>query len=143
MRKNLKQTKMKCKALIVGSFLLLSSLCASAGEPSPEDLLGKTELNGSVFHQDNHKPLRDVTITAYSAQKKEMSVTTDASGNYYFDGLKSGTYRFVFERNGYRKVTKEKVVIRSDEGFQLNIGLAEEEEFHWLPGAFQLLGGEK
>lgn len=137
---------MKCRALIVGSFLLLSSLCASAGEAPPEDLLetlGKTELNGSVFHQDNRKPLRDVTITAYSAQKREMSVTTDANGNYYFDGLKSGTYRFVFERDGYRKVTKDKVIIRSDEGFQLNIGLAEQEEFHWLPGAFQLLGGEK
>lgn len=136
---------MKCKTMIAGCLLLLTSLCAHAGsaDANLDDFLGKTELNGSVFRDDSRKPLRDVTITAYSASKKEMSVTTDANGNYYFDGLKSGTYRFVFERDGYRKITKEKVVIRSDEGFELNISMQQEEEFQWLPGALQLLGGER
>lgn len=136
---------MKCKIFFAACFFSLLSFAARAGAVvgggTPTDL-GKNELNGSVFHQENHKPLRDVTITAYSAAKKEMSVTSDVNGNYYFDGLKSGTYRFVFERDGYKKVTKEKVIIRSDEGVQLNIGMMEEEEFEWLPAAFQLHGGE-
>ena len=59
---------------------------------------------------------------------------TDASGNYAFSELKPGTYKLVFEKTGYKKVTKDKVTIRPDEGCQLNVEMDEEEEFHIVPG---------
>lgn len=132
------------KTLLAGVCCTFASLFAYAGTgiESKTDHTTRSEVNGNVFHADNHKPVRDVTITAYSASRKEMAVVTDAAGNYTFDGLKTGTYRFVFERQGYRKVVREKVAVRSDEGVQLNIGMAEEDEFNWMPGLLPMLAGE-
>ena len=138
-----KPANMKWKMAFIGSFLTLATLCVHAKDDVDGCTLSKYEVGGSVFQTDKRKPLRDVTVTAYSASKKEMAVTTDAQGNYYFDGLKPGTYRFVVEREGYRKVIKEKVSVRTDEGFQLNIDMTEESEFSWLPGSFQFMGGER
>jgi hypothetical protein len=89
-----------------------------------------------VSHIDSKKPLSNVSVTAYSISKKEKVVYTDAHGYYSFNELKAGTYRLVFEKEGYRKVTREKVIIRPDEGFQLNIEMDEEKEFKILPGSF-------
>lgn len=141
----LKPNEMYCKAAFAASMLTLTALCARAhtgGEPVLENL-SKAELNGSVYQSGSRKPISNVTITAYSANRKEMSVATDANGQYYFDGLKSGVYRFVFEHQGFRKVTREKVAIRTDEGVQINIGMDEEEEFNWLPGLLPMLGNEE
>ena len=66
--------------------------------------------------------------------KKEKAVTTDNSGNYSFNDLKPGTYKLVFEKSGFKKVTKDKVVIRGDEGSMLNIEMDEETEFPIIPG---------
>ena len=35
-----------------------------------------------------------------------------------------------------KKVTKEKIIIKTDDGFQLNIEMAEEKDFDFMPGAF-------
>ena len=63
-------------------------------------------------------------------------MVSDENGNYAFDNLKPGTYKFVFEKNGYRKVTKEKIIIKTDEGFQMNIEMMQEKDFDFVPGAF-------
>ena len=39
-----------------------------------------------------------------------------------------------FEKSGFKKVTKDKVVIRGDEGSMLNIEMDEETEFPIIPG---------
>jgi len=77
--------------------------------------------------------LKDVNVTAYLVSKKEKTVTTDEVGNYSFDELKPGTYKFVFEKAGFKKVTKEKVVVKTDEGFQLNIEMIENKDFELVP----------
>jgi hypothetical protein len=69
--------------------------------------------------------LKDVTVTAYLVSKKEKMVMTDDAGSFAFDELKPGTYKFVFEKSGFKKVTKEKIVVKTDEGFQLNIEMIE------------------
>lgn len=72
-------------------------------------------------------------VTAYLISKKEKTVLTGEDGTYAFDELKPGTYKFVFEKAGFKKVTKEKVVVRTDEAFQLNIEMIAEPGFDLLP----------
>ena len=96
----------------------------------------KTDIAGGVIHSETKKPLGNVNVIAYSASKKEKAVLTDGNGNYTFNDLKPGTYKLVFEKDGFKRVTKDKVTIRSDEGCQLNIAMDEEEAFQMLPGLF-------
>ena len=67
---------------------------------------------------------------------------TDEEGSFAFDELKPGTYKFVFEKAGYKKITKEKVVIKTDEAFQMNIEMIENIDFEIMPSPFTL-GGVK
>ncbi|MES1197996.1 MAG: carboxypeptidase-like regulatory domain-containing protein [Chitinophagaceae bacterium] len=96
----------------------------------------KDDLNGTVIDSENKKPLKDVTVTAYLVTKKEKVAWSDESGNFGFDELKPGTYKFIFEKAGYKKITKEKVVIRTDEAFQMNIEMIENPDFDLLPSPF-------
>jgi hypothetical protein len=95
----------------------------------------KTDLAGGVIHTDTKKPLINVSVTAYSTTKKEKVVFTDANGYYSFSELKAGTYKLVFEKDGYKKVTRNKVTIRPDEGCQLNIEMDNEDDLLTLPGS--------
>lgn len=93
----------------------------------------KNDLEGLVVHAENKKPLKDVNITAYLITKKEKAVHTDELGGYSFEALKPGTYKLVFEKAGFKKVTKEKVVIKTEEAFQLNIEMIESKDFDLVP----------
>ena len=123
-------------------FLLAIGLLVFAGakantDPDPcSDKKRVDEVNGIIFDSDHKKPLKDVTITAYSVSKKEKSVQTDDTGNYAFDELKPGIYKFVFEKAGFKKVTKEKVVIKTDETFQLNIEMIGSADLEMMPSPF-------
>lgn len=94
----------------------------------------KWDIAGGVVHADTKKPLGNVNVVAYGANKKEKTATTDGNGNYYFQDLKPGTYKLVFEKDGFKKVTREKVMLRPDEGCQLNIEMEESGSFMLLPG---------
>jgi hypothetical protein len=95
----------------------------------------KTDIAGGVIHTDTKKPLINVSVTAYSATKKEKVVYTDANGYYSFDDLRAGTYKLVFEKAGYKKVTKDKVTIHPDAGSQLNVEMDNEDDLQILPGS--------
>lgn len=128
---------MKPRNLLLTCIFLLAVAAASAAPTGPGTGHGKKDdLNGSVVNADTKKPLKDVSITAFLTSKKEKIVITDGSGNYTFDDLKPGTYKFVFEKDGYRKVTKEKVIVKVDEGFQLNIEMIEAPDFDLMPSPF-------
>ena len=133
---------MKLKLLLLTAGFVLTACLANAtnttpggpGAPGNGEETKKSDLAGGVVHADTKKPVGNVSVTAYSAQnKKEKVVITDAYGNYSFSELKSGTYKLVFEKSGFRKVTKEKVTIRSDEGCQLNVEMDEEGHFEIMP----------
>ena len=93
----------------------------------------KNDLAGVILHGESKKPLKDVTVTAYLISKKEKAVFTDEAGSYGFEELKPGTYKFVFEKSGYKRVTKDKVVVKTDEAFQLNIEMIESKDFDMVP----------
>jgi len=90
---------MKLKTLLVTVLFSAAALCARANT-SPgageENENKKNDIAGGVIHADTKKPLLNVSVTAYSANKKEKVVITDANGNYSFCELKSGTYKLVF-----------------------------------------------
>ena len=96
----------------------------------------KDEVNGSVTHAENKKPLEGVSVTAILASKKEKVAITDDGGSFNFNELKPGTYKFVFEKAGFKKITKEKVVVKTDEAFQLNIEMIENSDFDIMPSPF-------
>lgn len=125
---------MKRKLLLL-SLLVATAFVASANTgPGNGEESKKTDITGGVINAETRKPVGNVSVTAYSNSKKEKVVTTDNTGNYFFNDLKPGTYKLVFEKSGFKKVTKEKIVIRGDEGCQLNIELDEEAEFMIIPG---------
>ena len=108
---------------------------AKAGDNGPGDGK-KDDLNGIVIHSESKKAMKDVSITAYLVSKKEKVVLTDEDGGFSFDELKPGTYKFVFEKAGFKKITKEKVVIKADDGFQMNIEMIEKDDFDIMPSPF-------
>ena len=105
--------KPKVILLALGLFGFVAAKANSDGPGDPGTGKGKKdELNGVVTISDTKKPLSNVTVTAYLVSRKEKMVMTDDEGGFAFDELKPGTYKFVFEKAGFRKVTKEKVVVQ-------------------------------
>lgn len=129
----LNDAHMKSKILLLAVGVFGFAVANAATDPNPATKGKKDELNGFVFQSENKKPLRDVSITAYMVSKKEKTVQTDEEGNYAFNELKPGTYKFVFEKAGFRKVTKEKVVVKTDEAFQMNIEMIKDSDFDLRP----------
>jgi hypothetical protein len=126
---------MKPKLLLLISFFILGSLIAKANtDPGKKD-----DIMGSVIGAEGKKPLKDVCITAYLCSKKEKVVITDGTGAYSFDDLKPGVYKFVFEKEGYKKVIKEKITVKVDEGFQLDIEMLQDNSTDVMPSASHFL----
>ena len=133
---------MKPKTILLISTFVLGSLMAKAtnnpvcGGPGNGK---KDDIAGSVTNADSKKPLKDVSITAYYSSKKEKVTITDGCGTYSFDDLKPGVYKFVFEKEGYRKVVKEKVMVKVDEAFQLDIEMVQDHEADLMPSPSHFL----
>ena len=128
---------MKPKFLMLALGLLGFVVAKANTGPEPEPGVcvkgKKNDLAGVILHGESKKPIKDVVVTAYLVSKKEKAVQTDETGNYGFEELKPGTYKFVFEKSGYKRVTKEKVVVKTDEAFQLNIEMIESKDFDLVP----------
>jgi len=125
-------------------FLLLIAICtmgclqSRASDIDPRTSgKGINEVAGNIVDGDSKKPIGEVTVTAYSANKKEKFVITDEWGHFEFDELKTGVYKLVFEKEGYRKIVREKVAIKTDETFQMRIEMIEADGFDLLPSPFQ------
>lgn len=131
---------MKRKILFLFSALLVIGIAANAGNCGDPTICKKinkrNDINGIVLQGVTKKPIKEVSVTAYSTVKKEKVVVTDMDGSYYFDDLKPGVYKFVFEKEGYYKVVKEKVSVRTDEAFQLNIEMIEASDNEIMPSPF-------
>jgi hypothetical protein len=123
---------MKQKLLLL-TFSLMGFLMVKANVGPDPGRGKKDEMNGTVIHSESKKPLEGVTITAVLQAKKEKVVQSDETGLYAFDELRPGTYKIIFEKAGYRKITKEKVVIKTDEAFQMNIEMIENSSIEIMP----------
>ncbi len=124
-------------------FFLLSIICITgclnskaSGAENKEPGKIINEVTGSVLDGETKKPLKEVTVTAYFNSKKEKFVMTDEFGHFDFDELKSGVYKLIFEKDGYKKITREKVNIKADETFQMRIEMIDYEDFNLMPSPF-------
>lgn len=137
MRANAKTDSMKPKLALL-LFFTASAFFANANTTGAgeESVTKKADILGGVYNHDSKKPLPSVTITVYLAEKKEKVVFTDAAGLYSFDDLKAGVYKFVFEKDGYKKVTREKVTVQPDAGVQLNVEMSKHASFEFIPGPY-------
>ena len=135
---------MKYKLLLLSLFTILISFTAKANITLGDDIetVRKHDVVGGVFDISSKKPLSNVSVTAYLVAKKEKTVWTDSNGNFSFNDLKTGTYKFVFEKDGFKKVSKEKILARVDEAFQLNIAMDEHSSFDFMPGPSQFFDFE-
>jgi Carboxypeptidase regulatory-like domain len=113
---------------------------ATGDEPGKPGDGKKDELNGTVIHSETKKPVEGVSVTAILITKKEKVVATDEDGDYAFDDLKPGVYKFVFEKAGFKKITKDKVIVKTDEAFQMNIEMIELSDFDIMPSPIGLGG---
>lgn len=133
---------MKCLRLFAVAATLLAATVTKAGtKPDNNETPCKkvNEINGSVVQTGTKKPISEVSITAYFTSKKEKVMITDCNGNYAFDDLKPGVYKFVFEKEGYKKVTRENVTIKTDEAFVMNIEMVLNSETKLFPSIFHFM----
>ena len=122
------------KKILTLAVALLGYAAANANN-GPGD--GKRdEVNGIVINSESKKPMKDVSVTAILVSKKEKTAVTDEAGNFAFDELKPGTYKFIFEKAGFKKITKEIVIVKTDEAFQLNIEMIENSDHNIMPSPF-------
>jgi hypothetical protein len=129
---------MKPKFLLLISAFILASIVSKANGTDP--CIGKkADIMGKIVNATGKKPLKDVSVTAYLSSKKEKIVVTNTCGSYSFDDLKPGVYKFVFEKEGFKKVVKEKVSVKVDEGFQMDIEMLQENEADLMPSPSHFL----
>ena len=128
---------MKLKILLLSFVGMTGCLQSSATDNETLELPKEiNELSGSIVDIESKKPLKDVSVTAYLSSKKEKQVVTDEFGKFEFDEMKSGVYKLVFEKEGYRKIIKEKIIVKEDETFQFKIEMTESGDFDLMPSHF-------
>ncbi len=99
------------------------------------------DMNGFITEAETGKPMKDVNITAYSNSKKEKSVTSNANGSFTLADLKPGIYKFVFQKDGFEKVIRDKMVLKAKEDYQLIIQMSEQENiFDMMPSPLRFNG---
>jgi hypothetical protein len=120
---------MRKALMITGMLVLLTSIRSMAegqynhapGAPIDPDM-----VFGSVRHAGRDKPLKDVVITVFEENNvKSKTVLTDQEGVFGLSYLKPGTYKIVFQKDGFRKVVREKVTVKPDTGIRLDIEMEE------------------
>lgn len=132
---------MKNKLLLLLVILIVgnASVFANGRKDKKED----PDISGSITLIETGKPIKDVNITAYNVTKKEKVAVSDANGNFNIIDLKPGIYKFVFQKDGFQKVIREKVVLKTNEDYQINVQMEEEESMYDLmpsPLRFSITG---
>ena len=130
----------KCIPILLLLLLLsIFSFANSGGKEKKED----PDMTGLVVAAETGLPLKDVNIIAYNNSKKEKSAISNANGNFSLIDLKPGIYKFVFQKDGFEKVIREKIVLKLNEGYQLTVQMFEEENiFDLMPSPLRFNGGD-
>ena len=128
---------MKAIRLTLTSLFLIIGGVASASEVEPEceSKISPETVYGKVFREDSKRPLQNVTVTAILLNKKEKFTVTDTEGEFGIDELKPGTYKIIFEKDGYRRVVRDRVNVKLNEPIELNIEM-EYLNYNLVPSPF-------
>jgi hypothetical protein len=128
----------RTKTLLIAAFMFAATIATAGTREPDEKRIEPEDVYGSVSHAGKDKPLKDVMITAFLQSKKEKIVLTNTNGEYGLDNLPPGTYKIVFEKDGFRKVVKDKVIIKPNSGIELNIEM-EAKGFDLGPSPFHFI----
>ncbi len=127
---------MRAVKLTIGLILCIATgFSAKALEGTASPCSGTELLSGKVFKEDSRKPLQNVTVTAILLNKKEKFTYTDTDGEFGLEELKPGIYKIIFEKDGYRKVVKDKVTVKTNEPIQMIVEM-EYLEYPLVPSPF-------
>jgi 5-hydroxyisourate hydrolase-like protein (transthyretin family) len=133
---------MKHTCIPITLLLLLCSFFSFAnngGKDKKED----PDMNGFILEAETGRPMKDVNITAYSNTKKEKATTSNANGSFALTDLKPGVYKFVFQKEGFEKVIREKITLKLNEAYQMNVQMSEEENiFDMMPSPLRFSSEE-
>jgi Carboxypeptidase regulatory-like domain len=124
------------------SFSLAGAVFATDINPDAEGKINTESVYGKVIHEDSNKPLRDVIVTAILLNKKEKFTITDNDGLFGINELKPGTYKLIFEKDGYKKVIKDKVNIKANASLELNVEM-DYQGFDLSPSPFHFMESTK
>lgn len=90
--------------------LLLATLVLSLGLMAQEPA-GK--ITGDIVAESSSQPLIEAVITISSPMLKgKKFAVTDSLGKYQFANLPAGPYTLIFEMEGYKKLTKENMIVQ-------------------------------
>ncbi len=128
----------RTKTFMMAALLFAASVANANAKGACTPGVEPEDIYGSIVHAGKDKPLKDVMITAFLQSKKEKFVLSGTNGEYGIDNLPPGTYKIVFEKDGFRKVVKEKVIIKPNSGIELNIEM-ESKGFDFGPSPFHFI----
>jgi len=109
------------------------SLSAWAGDSRLNHLDNNGKEVSGHIKSAGQAPLKDVTVTIYTEDNQEIVLHTDKKGSFSIGDLKPGTYKMVFTKNGYQKITRQRVVIKENEGFMVKLQMQENDPLHIFP----------
>jgi hypothetical protein len=116
--------KMSLKPVIFSALLALSCLAVIADPAPPDESVHEEAVSGIIMDMGSKKPLKDVNITAVLNSRKEKTALTDVNGEYRFIMLKPGTYKLVFEKEGYKKVIRDSIAVKDKTTLRINIEMS-------------------
>jgi aromatic ring-opening dioxygenase catalytic subunit (LigB family) len=111
---------MLIKRLLTCAAILSISIAAKASD--------EVEVAGRVIDADTKKPIKEVVITALHTVTKEQSIVTLTGGTYAFGELKPGTYKITFQAEGYKKIVKEKIVVKPNSTVLMNVEMMADDD---------------
>ncbi len=132
---------MKAMRLTLTAGLILSVLIAKADGGGGKEKKGRIngeDIYGHVTNAGTDRPLKDVTITAILLSRKEKITVTGITGEFGMDELKPGTYKLVFEKDGFKRVIKEKVTVKPNSSVQVNVEM-EDRDYDIGPTPFRFM----
>lgn len=116
--------------LFLGLFLLLAASASAFTGGHPGDTEG-SNITGKVVNTSDAKPMKEVTVIVSSpCLAKPQTVRTDVQGNFNFVQLEPCVYKLTFQTDGYKKITKEKILVVSDK--ETHIKVTMEPDDIWL-----------
>lgn len=93
-------------------------------------------IYGAVKHANSDKPIKDVMITVIQLQTaREKTMQSNQAGEFGIDDLPPGTYKIVFQKDGFKKVVKDKITVKPDRTVELQIEM-EESSYELGPSLF-------
>jgi aromatic ring-opening dioxygenase catalytic subunit (LigB family) len=111
---------MLIKRLLACAAILSISIAAKASD--------EVEVAGRVIDADTKKPIKEVVIIALHTVTKEQSIVTLSGGAYAFGELKPGTYKITFQAEGYKKIVKEKIVVKPNSTVLMNVEMMADDD---------------